>query len=68
MRHRLRELLPADVCARTLALPIRQIIALRFASDTELPGLVREVLGGSLTTGKEIKMRVKDWQADYLRA
>jgi hypothetical protein len=68
MRHRLREALPADLFAQVMRLPIRQMVALRFASDTELPGLVREVLDGRLATGKDIKMRVKDWQADYLRA
>jgi len=30
--------------------------------------LVREVLGGRLQTGKDIKMRVKNWQSDWLRA
>ena len=33
MRHRLRELLPADVAARALALPMSQLVSLRFASD-----------------------------------
>jgi hypothetical protein len=43
-------------------------VALRFASDAELPELVRDVLEGRLTTQKAIKQRVKDWQGDYLRA
>lgn len=68
MRLRLRELLPADVCARAVGLPVKQLIALRFASDQELPGLVRDVLSGTLATQKDIKARVKDWQADFLRA
>ena len=67
-RLRYRELLPRDVAARASALPIGQIIALRFASDAELPGLVNEVLAGQLATGKDIKQKVKDWQADFLRA
>jgi len=29
---------------------------------------VREVLDGKLATAKEIKLRVKSWQADWLRA
>lgn len=68
MRLRLRETLPPDVAAQAARLSVPQLIALRFASDGELPGLVREVLGGSVTTPKEIKGRVKDWQGDYLRA
>jgi hypothetical protein len=68
MRLRMRELLPADVYARAAALPLKQLIALRFAGDAELPGLVRDVLAGTVTTQKDIKTRIKDWQADFLRA
>ena len=68
MRLRLRELLPADLQARIPDLTPRQLVALRFACDAELPGLVREVLAGKLVTQKEIKQRVKDWQSDWLRA
>jgi hypothetical protein len=68
MRHRLRDVLPADLFAQAARLPVKQLVALRFASDAELPELVREVIGGSLATGKAIKMRIRDWQADHLRA
>jgi hypothetical protein len=68
MRHRFREVLPTDLLVRAAVLPIKQIVALRFASDAELPGLVREALEGGLTSGKTIKMRIRDWQADHLRA
>lgn len=68
MRHRLRELLPADVAARALALPMSQLVSLRFASDEEMPELVGEVLSGQLTDAKAIKQRVRQWQADHLRA
>ena len=68
MRLRLRQLLPADLQPRINDLTHRQLVALRFASDAELPDLVRDVLAGKLTTSKEIKMRVKNWQADWLRA
>jgi hypothetical protein len=68
MRLRLRGVLPPDLQPRIPELSVRQLVALRFASDAELPELVRETLGGQLKTGKEIKMRIKDWQADYLRA
>lgn len=68
MRLRLREVLPSDLQARVGDLSVKQLIALRFACDAELPDLVREVLAGKLATQKEIKQRVKEWQADYLRA
>lgn len=68
MRLRLREVLPSDLQARVGDLSVKQLIALRFACNAELPDLVREVLAGKLATQKEIKQRVKEWQADYLRA
>ena len=68
MRQRLRETLPPAMSARIHELTPRQLIALRFASDAELPDLVRDVLDGKLTTSKEIKLRVKNWQGDWLRA
>jgi len=68
MRLRLRQVLPPEMHARIPELRSRQLVALRFASDAELPELVREVLDGKLNTGKEIKRRVKNWQSDWLRA
>jgi hypothetical protein len=68
MRLRLRQLLPPDLQPRINDLTPRQLIALRFASDDELPQLVRDVLDGKLATSKDIKLRVQNWQADWLRA
>jgi len=68
MRLRLRGLLPPDLQPRINELTHRQLVALRFASDAELPDLVREVLAGKLATSKDIKMRVRNWQPDWLRA
>lgn len=67
-RLRYREVLSAETAAKASDLPVEQIIALRFASDGELDDLVNQVLDGKLTTQKEIKMAVKDWRGDYLRA
>jgi len=47
---------------------IAQLVALRFASDGELPELARKVLNDKLTDTKTIKKMVKNWRADYLRA
>ena len=68
MRLRLREVLPPDLQPRINELSRGQFVALRFAGDAELPALVREVLDGRLTTSKEIKTKIKHWQADWLRA
>jgi hypothetical protein len=68
MRLRLRGILPPDLQSNIETLTHRQLVALRFASDAEMAELVREVLAGKLTTSKEIKMRIKNWQADLLRA
>ena len=68
MRLRLRENLPADLAARAAHLPVRQLIALRFASDEELPSLVSEVVDGKVVSPNDIKLKIRQWQADHLRA
>lgn len=68
MRLRLRENLPADLAVRAAHLPVRQLIALRFASDEELPSLVSEVVEGKVVTPNDIKLKIREWQADHLRA
>mgnify|MGYP003352396000 CR=1 FL=1 len=68
MTLRLAQVLPADLKGRVGEITRGQFVALRFASDAELPGLVKDVLGGSLTTQKAIKERIKTWQPDHLRA
>ena len=67
MRLRMKEVLPADLFVRAGELRPGQLVALRFAPDAELPGLVRRVLAGELKTGKEIKQAIVDWQPDYFR-
>lgn len=66
-RVRYGQVLPAPLAQRAVDLPTRHIIALRFASDEELPGLVEQVLEGKLTKGDEIKRAVKHWRPDTLR-
>jgi hypothetical protein len=68
MRLRMNQVLPADLSARADQLTREQLVALRFASDAELPDLVRDVLAGNLQTQKAIKQRVRSWVPDYLRA
>ncbi|HVZ23450.1 MAG TPA: DUF6526 family protein [Vicinamibacterales bacterium] len=68
MRLRMRELLPPDLQGRINEITREQCVGLRFASDAELPGLVRRVLAGELRSTGDIKKSVTQWQGDYLRA
>jgi hypothetical protein len=68
MRLRLERVLGPDLRPRIMELDVPQLIALRFASDEELPLLVRQVLDEKLTDRKTIKQKIKNWQPDFLRA
>jgi hypothetical protein len=68
MRLRLLELLPADLKPRIGEFTMPQLIALRFASDAELPELARKVLADNVKDQKTIKKMVRNWQGDFLRA
>jgi hypothetical protein len=61
------QVLPEELAARAARLTTAQTIALRFAPDEELEGLVREVLEGRLNKPDEIKRAVKNWRADTFR-
>ena len=64
---RYKKLLSPELAARSAELKIGQIIALRFASDEELPELMDRTLKGEFEKNKEIKQAVKHWRADHLR-
>jgi hypothetical protein len=67
MRLRLAKVLPADLAQRIGELTVSQLIGLRFASDEELPKLVRKVLTEGIADRTAIKRMVRNWQGDYLR-
>jgi hypothetical protein len=67
MQVRLERVLGAERRADIVKLTLRQLIALRFASDAELPALVGEVLAGATVEPDAIKRKVRDWQADRVR-
>jgi len=68
MRLRMERALPTDLRGRIGEFSVGQLVALRFASDAELPELARKVLEGKIEDRKAIKQMVRDWQADWLRA
>jgi len=68
MRLRLAAVLPDELRGAIVKLKTGQLIALRFASDAELPDLVRQVIAGTLVDQKAIKKAIVNWQADHLRA
>jgi hypothetical protein len=66
-RHRLERLLPPDLQGRIGELSTGQLIALRFAGDSEVPELTRIVLDQKITGQDDIKKKIRDWRADHLR-
>lgn len=66
-RLRLARLLPQDLQSRSRELAPEQLIALRFASDAELPALVLQVLTEDLRDRDAIKKRITNWRADMQR-
>jgi len=64
---RFNRLLSPEVAAKAANLDIEKLIALRFASDVELPELLDAVLEKRLHSSKEIKTAIKAWRGDYLR-
>jgi hypothetical protein len=65
-RLRLMQLLQEPLRSRIPELPEAQLIALRFASDAEVPALVERTLKEKLSRG-DIKKSIKNWRPDYWR-
>ncbi len=64
---RMQRLLPADLAARAGALPVRFLVALRFAPDEELPALLQQTLDGKFAKPDDLKRAIKNWRGDYFR-
>jgi hypothetical protein len=65
-RLRMAQLLPESARARIAEFSEGQLIALRFASDAELPGLAQKILDGKWDA-KQIKQSIQAWRPDYFR-
>ncbi len=66
-RLRLATILPTDLRSRIVELTPSQLIALRFASDSELPSLTRQILTEGLEDQASIKARISTWRPDTMR-
>jgi Family of unknown function (DUF6526) len=68
MRLRLATLVPQDLRSRINDLTPSQMVALRFASDAELPALVAAVIKDNIRDQTAIKKMIKNWTPDHARA
>ncbi|MGA2005234.1 MAG: DUF6526 family protein [Terriglobales bacterium] len=65
-RLRLATILPEPLRARIPELTVGQLIALRFASDAELPALVQKTLNEKLSRD-DIRKSIQNWRTDDWR-
>jgi uncharacterized protein DUF6526 len=65
-RLRLTTLLPDSLRPQIAKLSEGQLVALRFASDAEIPALVEKALSANLAPA-DIKKAIKNWRPDYWR-
>ena len=67
-RLRYERVLPVELRGRIDDFSRAQLVALRFASDAELPILAGTVLKEKINDQKQIKQMIRDWRPDHLRA
>lgn len=65
-RGRLASLLSEPLRSRIGELTEGQLVALRFAADLELPGLMQDTLVKNLSKA-DVKKSIKTWRPDYFR-
>ena len=64
---RYQKILSPDLAFQAEHLPTGNKVALRFASDDQLPELIQKAINGEFANSKEIKLAVKNWRGDFLR-
>jgi hypothetical protein len=65
-RLRLSLLLSEPLRSRINDLTAGQLVAIRFASDAEVPGLVEKAVAGKMAP-TDIKKEIVNWRPDYFR-
>ena len=65
---RYERLLSESAAREAAKFRLGQKLALRFASDEELPDLVARTAAGEFRKNKEIKQAIKNWRGDHHRA
>jgi hypothetical protein len=66
MRYRFFELTGKSFAEKEAKLRLSQLIALRFASDSELVPLINKSISENLSS-KQIKLAIKNWLPDHHR-
>lgn len=61
---RLQSVLPEELRGRIGDISTRELIALRFCTDEELPEHVRAIYAGDYRGGENVKSRIKTWRPD----
>ncbi len=64
---RMQRVLPVGMHSEIEKLTRYDFVGLRFASDDELPDLVRRVRAGEFASLKELKRAIRNWRPDHLR-
>lgn len=67
-RLRLKTLCPQHLHPEIDKLTRNQLIALRYASDAEVPDLAQRVMAENIRDKSQIKSMIRDWRADHMRA
>jgi hypothetical protein len=65
---RLATLSPSESRSLYGQLTPNQLIALRFASDAEMPALAKRVIDEKITGRAAVKALIVNWRADHMRA
>jgi Family of unknown function (DUF6526) len=66
-KMRYQSVLKPELAKKAEGLTAQQLVALRFASDAELPELMQQTLDGKFAKSKDIKMAIKNWRGDFHR-
>ena len=64
---RFQRVFPKDFAKQLESLTTSQLIALRFASDEDLPDLIEKIKSKTIIKGGEIKKAIRKWRPDYHR-